>query len=68
MNKTSQTHPLRIDSVAVPGTAGVIGMTLCPGKVQRFALTGSWARDLDTDLQAIQAWGATASRQPDETT
>ena len=60
MNKTSQTHPLRIESVAVPGTAGAIGMTFCPGKVQPNALSGSWARGLDTDLHAIQNWGAVA--------
>ena len=60
MSKTSQTHPLRIDAVAVPGTAGMIGMTFCPGKVQKNAMSGSWTRDLNTDMQAIQSWGATA--------
>lgn len=57
--RTSMTHPLRIDAVAVPG-GGQIGITICPGKQQAHALTGAWARDLMTDLQAIQAWGATA--------
>ena len=61
MPKTSQTHPIRIEGVAVPGTTGVIGMTFCPGKVQKNALSGgAWERDLDTDLRAIQDWGATA--------
>lgn len=60
MIKTSQTHPLRIDPVAVEGCTGVIGLTFCPGKVQPDALTGPWARDLQQDLQAIRDWGATA--------
>lgn len=60
MKKTSQTHPLQINAVSVPGTKGLIGMTLCPGKVQKSALSGDWERDLDTDLEAIQAWGASS--------
>ena len=48
--QTSQTHPLRIDSVRTPG-GGRIGLTLCPGKHQTGALTGDWQRDLEkTDL------------------
>lgn len=30
------------------------GMTFCPGKVQTYALTGSWSRDLDQDLLRIR--------------
>lgn len=55
--RTSRTHPLRVDVVAAG--PGRIGMTFCPGKVQAHALTGSWARDLDLDLAAIVALGAT---------
>lgn len=58
MKKNSQTHPLRIDSVQPLGIKGKIGMTLCPGKVQAVALSGQWERDLESDLAAIQAWGA----------
>ena len=58
MQRTSLTHPLKIDTLTVPGTTGQIGMTFCPGKVQSNALTGSWHRDLETDIQAIEAWGA----------
>ena len=58
MKKTSKTHPLRIDAVDVPGTTGVIGMTLCPGKVQTNGLSGEWKRDLNLDLRVIQEWGA----------
>ena len=57
--KTSQQYPLEIDSVSVPGSNGRIGMTFCPGKKQRGAMTGSWDRDLLVDLEAIRAWGAT---------
>ena len=56
--KTSQTHPLYINELAVPETDGVIGMTLCPGKVQKGAFSGEWERDLLVDLKAINAWGA----------
>jgi ADP-ribosyl-[dinitrogen reductase] hydrolase len=55
---TSQSHPLRIDSVKVPN-GGLIGMTICPGKKQGQSWSGSWFRDLATDLDAIQEWGAT---------
>ena len=57
--KTSQDYPLEIDSVSVPDSTGRIGMTFCPGKQQRGAMTGDWHRDLTLDLEAIQAWGAT---------
>lgn len=45
--KTSQDHPLKIDSVAVPGSTGRIGMTFCPGKKQRGAMT-RWAVRLNS--------------------
>ena len=57
--RTSHTHPLRIDSVRTPG-GGRIGLSLCPGKHQTGARTGDWQRDLETDLQVIRNWGATA--------
>ena len=57
--RTSHTHPLEIASVDTPG-GGRIGMTFCPGKHDQFAMTGAWARDLDTDLAAIRAWDASA--------
>jgi len=58
--KTSISHPLRIDEVKVPDASGIIGMTLCPGKKIKSAMSGVWDRDLDIDLQAIQTWGAQA--------
>lgn len=57
--RTSQTHPLRIDTLTLTNTAARIGLTFCPGKRQRDAMTGVWERDLDTDLAAIRDWGAT---------
>ncbi len=54
--KTSQTHPLQIDSVSAG--KGVIGLTFCPGKTQADSFNGPWDRDLDTDLQTIKDWGA----------
>jgi protein-tyrosine phosphatase len=54
--RTSVTHPLRIDSVKVATHSGEIGMTLCPGKYQEYAITGRWDRDLVRDLQVIKQW------------
>jgi hypothetical protein len=56
--RTSQTHPLQIAEVRAGPAFGRIGITFCPGKHDRAAATGAWARDLATDLDAIVAWGA----------
>ncbi|MDP2816487.1 MAG: hypothetical protein Q8O19_07390 [Rectinemataceae bacterium] len=56
MTRTSLSHPLRIDSVTVPGTGGLIGMTFCPGKKQSNAQSGSWSRDPALDLEVIRTW------------
>jgi ADP-ribosyl-[dinitrogen reductase] hydrolase len=56
--KTSQTHPLKIDSVSAGN--GKIGLTFCPGKKQSDSYSGPWDRDLSTDLLAIKSWGAFA--------
>lgn len=58
--RTSQTDPLEIASVTAGDARGAIGLTLCPGKHDPVAMSGAWARDLDTDLAAIRAWGAVA--------
>lgn len=55
----SSVSRLRIGEAWVPGTGGVIGMTLCPGK--KGPSTRSrllWDRDLDADLERIRRWGA----------
>ncbi|VAW69735.1 putative protein-tyrosine phosphatase [hydrothermal vent metagenome] len=56
--RTSHSHPLRIDSVAVPGADGRIGLTFCPGKSSEGLYGGNWERNLEHDLKTIQAWGA----------
>jgi protein-tyrosine phosphatase len=56
--RTSRTHPLQIAEVRASPTHGRIGITFCPGKHDRAAITGAWARDLADDLDAIAAWGA----------
>jgi ADP-ribosyl-[dinitrogen reductase] hydrolase len=56
----SGNSPLRIDSVKVPSTDGVIGMTFCPGKKDPYSPSGPWDRELETDLRAIREWGAEA--------
>lgn len=56
MNRTSITDPLQIAEIATP-VPGLIGVTICPGKQQPHAFSGSWARDLALDLAAIAEWG-----------
>ena len=53
--KTSFSDPLHIATISAPNVAGVIGMTLCPGKKDPGR---DWDRDLDIDLDAIRGWGA----------
>jgi ADP-ribosyl-[dinitrogen reductase] hydrolase len=60
MTRTSSSHPLRIDELALPGTNGLLGLTICPGKRQPHAASGAWERDLEADLGVIAAWGAAA--------
>lgn len=57
--RTSLTHPLQIAEVPAGPGMGRIGITFCPGKHDRAAMSGVWARDLDLDLDAIMDWGAT---------
>ena len=57
VEKNNQTRPLEIHAVLTPW-GGCIGMTLCPGKHQPYAVTGPWNRDLAADMDAIKAFGA----------
>ena len=57
--RTSDSHPLQIAFVDTPGN-GRIGMTFCAGKHDPVAMTGPWARDMQTDIAAIADWGAVA--------
>lgn len=56
MPRTSASDPLRI--AELPFGAGLIGITLCPGKSGDSQQGSSWARDLETDVAAIRSWGA----------
>ena len=57
--RTSATHPLQIADVSTP-QCGIIGITLCPGKQGPSNAGFQWRRDLETDLDAVAAWGAQA--------
>ena len=46
---------LRITS---PSSCDLIGMSICPGKVDAFAYSGPCHRNLDEDLDTIAQWGA----------
>ena len=54
--RTSATHPLRVDFVDAEELKlpGRLGLTFAPGKKQRHAQTGSWDRDLETDLRVLR--------------
>ena len=60
MKRTSMTHPLEIAAVSAGPTFGRVGITFCPGKYDRHAMSGYWDRDLSLDLDAIRDWGAAA--------
>src|SRR3954451_3478667 len=60
MHRTSQFHPLQIAEVSVAAGLGLVGVSFAPGKKQPGAISGSWHRDLATDLDAIAAWNAAA--------
>lgn len=57
---TSGNSPLLIDTISLLGNRGQIGMTICPGKKDRGYSGIICDRDLNTDLDAILAWGANA--------
>ena len=59
ISRTSLTHPLRVDTVSCePHAAGLIGKRFCPGKYGASLYGAPWARDLEADLDAVLAWGA----------
>ena len=55
--RTSLTHPLEIDPMSCG--AGLLGLTLCPGKQGRSNFGDPWERDLGLDMRAIVDWGPT---------
>ena len=56
--RTSETDPLLIAQVTAG--AGLVGLTICPGKRGDSILGAAWERDLDADVRAIGEWGAAA--------
>ena len=55
--RTSATHPLRVDKIEMPGYPGKLGLTFCPGKRSEGLYGGTWERDLQTDLAALERVG-----------
>ena len=51
------TPPLQIDELTCG--AGVVGMTMCPGKRVPSYSGGGWQRNLATDMRVVADWGAT---------
>jgi len=51
--RDSITDPIRVNWIKIEGDKGCIGMTLCPGKYQPVAQTGSWDRQLSIDLNDL---------------
>ena len=49
--------PNRIDTVNVPGYAGVMGLVACPG-IRVGAISPSSKKNLPVDVQEIIDWGA----------
>lgn len=58
--RTSKTHPLQIATLPVGKNGARIGVTFCPGKKDPSSIGGAWDRDLRTDIEAIQEWGASS--------
>jgi ADP-ribosyl-[dinitrogen reductase] hydrolase len=58
MVRTSDTHPLQIAPISGPRLNGLLGVTLCPGKRDAHAMSGTWHRDVRTDVAMIRQWGA----------
>jgi len=55
--RTSDTHPLRVDKVDIPGYSGRLGLTFCPGKRSEGLYGGTWERNLKKDLAALEDEG-----------
>ncbi len=60
ITRTSLSHPLRIDEVAVGVAGGRLGITFCPGKSGESVHGPRWQRDLGMDLDRVKDWGACA--------
>ena len=56
IHRMCETEPLRIAVLAAG--CGLLGLTVCPGKQSDSLYGPPLQRDLDRDLERIQAWGA----------
>ena len=56
IRRMRETEPLRIAELAAG--CGLLGLTVCPGKQSDSLYGPPLQRDLDRDLERIQAWGA----------
>jgi ADP-ribosylglycohydrolase len=57
--RTSSSHPLRIDTLSIPGIPGTLGLTLCPGKRGPSSIGSHvWDRSLLLDAAGVADWGA----------
>lgn len=54
MTRTSASHPIRVDWLPTPWL-GKVGLTFAPGKKQLDAATGSWDRDLTSDIERLRS-------------
>jgi protein-tyrosine phosphatase len=57
-SRTSASHPLQIAELACGSASGRLGITFCPGKQGESVFGAPWRRDLEADLDVIQAWSA----------
>ncbi len=55
--RTSESDPIQIAELKIPGADGLIGITFCPGKKDPSAV---WDRDLELDLDVIEGWKGAA--------
>jgi len=51
-------EPLLIDTLALAGVGGRIGMCCCPGRHHPLATSSAWQHNLQSDLECIRSWGA----------
>ena len=49
--RTSESHPLRITAMTLGDGRGRIGFSQCPGRIDRYAISGPWKRDLPTSTR-----------------
>ncbi|MFQ3317037.1 MAG: protein-tyrosine phosphatase [Candidatus Poseidoniaceae archaeon] len=51
--RTSVDSPLGISFCSFDSDSGLVGITLCPGKIQANSMSGGWHRDLALDVESL---------------